>query len=106
MVNFGVLILFGILFFRPRNDEESTLLNLRAASGPMSREKNEFEILPGENTLEETELLGMLVGLLGLFTKLVSDGLELMILFSTIFSGISDPDGDRFIDEKSSFNKN
>lgn len=103
MINFGVLILLGNLFFNPLNDDESTLLNFLAATGPISREKNEFDVLPGEKTLEDTELLGMLVGLLGLLAKFVSEGLELMILFSTIFSGKSDTDGDLLIDGESSF---
>lgn len=114
MVTFGAFILLRILLLEPLKEEESTLLNFLAASGPMSREKNELQLRPGENTLDDTELLGALalVGLFGLlaFAKFGSVGLDAIapccsqtattppaVLLSVVAaSGISEPDGDRF----------
>lgn len=83
------------------------MLNFLAATGPISREKKELEMRPGEKTAVPDELdpLGaVLTGLFGLRTKFVSDGLDTIALFSRItFSGISEPDGDGFIDISESF---
>ena len=74
----------------PRNEDESTLLNLRAATGPMSREKIEVDARRGITVCSGDVISD---GLFWHATIFVSDGLDVSGFASSSSACRSELDG-------------